>query len=188
MLRGKVGVSYYDALSSSFLFFSLSLAVYRCLLLLSVICQQWSSCSFCIVISLIVIVRASYLQPWHPPPHEAIWAKREAAKKTYRLLWNKFFDFCVGWCGNYGHMCFTASHGCCASLRLIIHLIDILTGVYSLSCRQDWKCNAFFRQGLNDLCIQSNIALHICSWISHRRIIALFYRKRNVNFRMSKAV
>lgn len=118
--------------------FSIPLLAVSCCLLLSPAvssCSQWfvssggSSCFFCIVISLILITPTSYLQPWHPPPHKAIWARTEEAEETYRLLWNNFFDFCVQWCGNYGHMCFTASHGCPASMRLIIFLIHTLAGV-----------------------------------------------------------
>lgn len=120
-----------------------------------------SSCSFCIVISLIVIIRASYLQPWHPPPHEAIWAKREEAEETYRLLWINFFDFCVQWCGNYGHMCFTASHGCTASLCLIIFLIRTLAGSGL------WQIMYVPCQVSMIYACKSNIApLHICNWIS----------------------
>ncbi len=155
-------------LSSSFLFLSLS----RLLSIAVSSCSQWfvssggSSCSFCIVISLIVIIRASYLQPWHPPPHEAIWAEREEAEEAYRLLWNKFFDFCVQWCGNYGHMCFTASHGCSASLYLIIFLIYTLAGVQSLPNVMYFLCQVSMIYAC-----KSNIVLHICNWISQSRNI-----------------
>lgn len=90
-----------------------------------------------------VIICASYLQPWHLPPCKAIWAKREG---TCRLLWKKFFDFRVQWCGNYGHMCFTVSHACSASLCLIIFHIYMLTGVWSVP-------NVFSLSGLCDLCM-----------------------------------
>lgn len=148
-------------------------------------CSQWfvssggSSCSFCTVISLIVIIRASYLQPWHPLPRETIWAKTEGVGWVGVWWWRniqthtKFFDFHVQWCGKYGHMCFTVSHGRSASLCLII----------SLTCRGlgSTDGNAFCLSGLHDLCMQKQYSLHICKRISLSGNIALFYRKSNVN-------
>lgn len=128
-------------------------------------CSQWfvssggSSCSFCTVISLIVIIRASYLQPWHPLPRETIWAKTEGVGVGGGVDWRniqtrtKFFDFHVQWCGKYGHMCFTVSHGRSASLCLIISLTHTLAGVSALPMAMHFAC-----QGSMIYACKSNIA------------------------------
>lgn len=115
-------------------------------------CSQWfvstegSICSFCIVISLIIIICASYLRPWHPPLHDAIWARREEEEdeKAYRLLWNRFFDIPVQWCGNYGHTVYVLLNltwvHCINTLNICSHLHTHWSLVYAKYNVRSWWC------------------------------------------------
>lgn len=85
-------------------------------------------------------------------------------EETLRLVWNKFFDFCVQWCGNYGHMCFTDSCGCSPSLRLIIFLFICSAG--------SGRCQMYFLQQFSVIYERySNTAQHMCNRMTLSRNI-----------------
>ncbi len=125
-------------------------------------CSQWfvssggSSCSFCIVISLIVIIRARYLQPWHHPPHEAIWAKREEAEENIQasleqVLW---FLCAVVWeLWTYVLHSFT--------WMLCVAVFDYFSHSYTHLGLLSAKCNVFSPSGIH--ACKSNTATHICN-------------------------